>query len=202
MAQGPLPSSGEPAEAHPRRHPRVAAALPAEIGVPPNVPITEVSLEQWVVVRNGALTTAGMPCGTSPCGHAATMDQLFESVGDAEHGAREQLRAALARPRGNERREIRQITVESLPVRDYRDALIDMPGVEFARQVLGHGNGGEARWEAAMSPGCGGLLLPRGSSLILFVFRSYGGCIELGPVVGTMDLIDVAPPPPGKIITG
>jgi len=156
---------------------------------PPEVPVREISLERLVVVRNGALTTAGMPCAhTFPCRNAATMDELYEQPADAVLGAYEQVVSALARsPRRREEREIRPIIIDALPVRDYRDARLDEDAVEFARLTLGNGIGREPWWQAAKTRGCGGILLPRANNLILFVFKSYSSYVTLGEATRKLD---------------
>jgi len=173
--------------------PRARTVATSSIDTPPDVPVREISLERLVVVRNGALTTAGMPCAhTFSCGNAATMDELYEQHADAELGAYEQVASALAHsPRRREEREIRPINIDALPVRDYRDARLDEDAVEFARLMLGNGIGQEPWWQVAKTGGCGGILLPRANNLILFVFKSYSSYVTLGEATRTLDPEDV-----------
>jgi hypothetical protein len=167
------------------RTPRPRAVRVCEVtavGVPPEAPVEEVSLDRWVVVRNGALTTAGMPSALP-----ATMDELFEDSAAAELGAREQIILSLARcPRRHEDREIRPILIEHLPVRDYREAALDDAAIEQARMSLAHGEDHEPWRYAAKTEGCGGVLLPHGDNFILFVFKAYKACVRLGEVIRTL----------------
>lgn len=156
-------------------------------GGPPEAPVEEVSLDRVVVVRNGALTTAGMPSALP-----ATMDELFEDYAAAELHARVQIILSLqGSPRLHEDRELRPILIEHLPVRDYREAALDDAAVDQARMNLAHGDDHNPWREAAKAEGCGGILLPHGDNVILFVFKAYEACIRLGDVIRTLDPDDL-----------